>query len=751
MTEFFTTILIFLSGLFGGAADVQQPQTFGAFSDPFLSLQVGTSPTNGDFLTTNGTDSTWTDCTTLLGAGLCDGSDDGGGGGGGGTWATTTSTVAGQLINYPLNDDDVVTIGSNSTTTAEFYFDPNLLVMNLGTGAAGDSSLTFGPNTSNQWIMGWDDTDKSFAIASSTVLGTLNALTIDKNLKLTVTNASSTLFSTTYASSTKYYGANLANCNTENMLTWTDGVFGCESDSSGGASNYDAWTHPQAGTSATTSGLIVTAASSTFTQQISAANATTTLLTATTAWLTNLFIGADTLAEYIADTAGAMFTGNTETDITVTYDDADNTTDFVVDTLPNLTGTLDVDSGGTGVATFSSSQLLYGNGTAALSSVATTAVSCTGNISCTAFTGLGSASSISFTGDLPFANLTQVSANSVLGNVTGATADGASVATSSLFTGTSGQVLGRVGSTWAGVATTTFSTGVTYLNGNVTCDTASAAVFGCLTSANWSTFNSKLGSYDAWTHPQAGTSATTSRILVSTTTGSIAELIVASSSGSQLALSDQAGVMQWTMRNAGGKLFFSTTTVAGTATSSPAAVEINGNAGSSGLYVGTSTPGATGLAVNGTAFLHGLTQATGGTNNDLCISGTPNQLIEETTGVCVVSSRKFKHDIVALDLSALDTVMALKPVEFSPNDNASFDYKDRQYGFVAEEVAEADPHLAKYGIDSEPRTLDDWAILSVVTKAVQEIWHKVMSHESRIDKLEKENAELKARLHAAGI
>ncbi|MBP9771458.1 MAG: hypothetical protein KBD16_00825 [Candidatus Pacebacteria bacterium] len=90
-------------------------------------------------------------------------------------------------------------------------------------------------------------------------------------------------------------------------------------------------------------------------------NSTSTLFTATTAWLTNLFIGADTIAEYISDTAGAMWTGNTETDITITYQDADNTIDAVVDTLPNLTGTLDVDSGGTGVATLTG--VAIGNGT----------------------------------------------------------------------------------------------------------------------------------------------------------------------------------------------------------------------------------------------------------------------------------------------------------------------------------------------------------------------------------------------------
>ena len=44
-------------------------------------------------------------------------------------------------------------------------------------------------------------------------------------------------------------------------------------------------------------------------------------------------IGGVTLAETISDTVGAMVTSNTETNITVTYDDADNTLDFVIGTL----------------------------------------------------------------------------------------------------------------------------------------------------------------------------------------------------------------------------------------------------------------------------------------------------------------------------------------------------------------------------------------------------------------------------------
>jgi len=46
-----------------------------------------------------------------------------------------------------------------------------------------------------------------------------------------------------------------------------------------------------------------------------------------------LTIGGTTLSETIADTVGAMVSSNTETNVTVTYDDSDNTLDFVVGTL----------------------------------------------------------------------------------------------------------------------------------------------------------------------------------------------------------------------------------------------------------------------------------------------------------------------------------------------------------------------------------------------------------------------------------
>lgn len=168
-------------------------------------------------------------------------------------------------------------------------------------------------------------------------------------------------------------------------------------------------------------------------------------------------------------------------------------------------------------------------------------------------------------------------------------------------------------------------------------------------------------------------------------------------------------------------------------------------AGNFGIASGTPTAK---LTVNGdtylagslyatsTVTLTGLTGATGGTNQDLCIS-TAKVVINETTGTCVVSSRRFKNNIVPLDIGGLISILKLKPIEYSYNDDDVSDYKDRQYGFIAEDVADVDPHFAKYGIDGLPRTLDDRALLSVSIKAIQELKAENDSLKARIEKLEK--------------
>lgn len=222
-------------------------------------------------------------------------------------------------------------------------------------------------------------------------------------------------------------------------------------------------------------------------------------------------------------------------------------------------------------------------------------------------------------------------------------------------------------------------------------------------------------------------------------------LQVASSTGPQLALSDGSlGSLHWTLRNKNGVLYFATSSPSTFATSSPAAITVDGNSGSSGLYVGTSTPGATGLAVVGTSFMHSLTQATGGTNNDLCISGTANELIEETTGTCIVSSRKFKHDIETLTVNALDVISSLRTASFVMNGDESNLMK---MGFIAEEAFDALPELALKGSNGEVRSLDDHAFLAVLWKGIQELIAKVTGLETRMEMQDTKIKMLEERLN----
>lgn len=87
---------------------------------------------------------------------------------------------------------------------------------------------------------------------------------------------------------------------------------------------------------------------------------------------------------------------------------------------------------------------------------------------------------------------------------------------------------------------------------------------------------------DQWSpHPHLGASATTSTIAIGTTTmaTNINQLSISSSTASQLGLFAGTGIAGWTVRNAGGNIYFSTTTVTGTATSTISALEIDGATG----------------------------------------------------------------------------------------------------------------------------------------------------------------------------
>jgi hypothetical protein len=156
--------------------------------------------------------------------------------------------------------------------------------------------------------------------------------------------------------------------------------------------------------------------------------------------------------------------------------------------LSDTTGTLPTTRGGTNITSYTTGDTLYASATNVLSKLA---IGTGGQVlavvsgipqwvATTTLSTISGALNLAtqVTGDLPFANLTQIAGNSILGNISGATGDVGAIATTSLYTGTNGQVLARVNGTWVGVATTTAGTGLTYdgtsFNANCVAITGSA-------------------------------------------------------------------------------------------------------------------------------------------------------------------------------------------------------------------------------------------------------------------------------------
>lgn len=150
----------------------------------FNSAQVGSTPVNGYYLQTNGSFS---------------------------TWAAVSASGAGTI-----STSSIPTIGNIPYWTSAGY--PSLL------GTVATTSLTVGGSlvlSQPVSVIG------GAASALSLNMANANSWTALQ----TFTNASTTLFSSSYASSTLYYGANLSNCT--GKLLWSNGQFSCGSDSTG--------------------------------------------------------------------------------------------------------------------------------------------------------------------------------------------------------------------------------------------------------------------------------------------------------------------------------------------------------------------------------------------------------------------------------------------------------------------------------------------------------------------------------------
>lgn len=128
----------------------------------------------------------------------------------------------------------------------------------------------------------------------------------------------------------------------------------------------------------------------------------------------------------------------------------------------------------------SANQNVYTNAFGKFVSAATSTETCTSPLSCTSFDVLKNGGAISLnTNGITYSLIQQVSANRLLGNSTGAAANVAEIATSTLFGATTpGYVLSYQGGANTWVATTTFNSPLSYTQGAVSLGTVTVGFGG---------------------------------------------------------------------------------------------------------------------------------------------------------------------------------------------------------------------------------------------------------------------------------
>jgi hypothetical protein len=172
------------------------------------------------------------------------------------------------------------------------------------------------------------------------------------------------------------------------------------------------------------------------------------------------------------------------------------------------------------------------------------------------------------------------------------------------------------------------------------------------------------------------------------------------------------GSVTWMRYGFQHDLYFAPKTGSGflTSTSPTLALKNSGNVG-----VASSSPWKT-FSVTGTVGFDGLTGSTGA--GSLCLDSNKQVVYNSGSDACLASVRSSKHDIQNLTIAGTSTVAALQAVSFIYNYDASSTVR---YGFIAEDAAAVDQHLATYDAHGAISGIDDRSVISVLVKAVQEL------------------------------
>ncbi len=136
MITFLTGVVVGIvsfAGSFFGTQQIfdNQPQTFGAFGDPFLSIQLAASPSNGNCLTTNGTDNAWGSC----------------GSGGGGAFLFSADTNYNTLVYSTSTPTLWFKSGFYASSTSQIVYASTTAVSAASVCLTGDTCRTTWPTS----------------------------------------------------------------------------------------------------------------------------------------------------------------------------------------------------------------------------------------------------------------------------------------------------------------------------------------------------------------------------------------------------------------------------------------------------------------------------------------------------------------------------------------------------------------------------------------------------------------------------
>lgn len=227
----------------------------------------------------------------------------------------STATSSNGISNLTSGDQNIAlgsnlsfasSTGSNQLNIGNIIFGTNIngTGLNLSTGNIGIATTSPYARLS---VVG--QTVSSYFTATTTGTAANNTFPNLVSTNGTTTNSTSTQLFATNASTTNFYGANLNTCTSGNVLTWSDGKFGC----AGAIASYDAFTHPTISISATTSQILINSASSTITF-LSSNFSTSTQATSTYLAVTG---NASTTQLTVSGTATSTFGGGIATKGTI--------------------------------------------------------------------------------------------------------------------------------------------------------------------------------------------------------------------------------------------------------------------------------------------------------------------------------------------------------------------------------------------------------------------------------------------------